>query len=69
VDPALADRVLAEARAAGVPAARIGHVGEWDGVVTARVAGTAVDLPVSDLRRLYLEAIPSRMRLAATAED
>jgi phosphoribosylformylglycinamidine synthase len=69
VDPALADRVLAEARAAGVPAARIGHVGEWDGVVTARVARTAVDLPVSDLRRLYLEAIPSRMRLAATAED
>lgn len=68
VDPALADRVLADARTAGVPAARIGQVGEWDGVLAIRVAGAAVALRVGELRRLYLEAIPSRMQLAATAE-
>ena len=69
VDAALADRVRAAARDAGVPAARIGQVDGWDGVLTVRVAGAAVTLPVAEARRIHAEAIPSRMRLAATAED
>jgi phosphoribosylformylglycinamidine synthase len=69
VDPAHAERVLSAARGAGVAAARLGRVGEPDGAVTVRVAGTTVSLPVGALLTLYTDAIPSRMRLAATAED
>jgi len=43
--------------------------GAGDGPVTVRVADTTLSLPVGELRRLCAEAIPSRMQLAATAED
>jgi len=69
VPPAQADRVLTQARDAGVPAVHLGAVGDRDGALTVRLSTTTLSLPVSELRRLYTEAIPSRMQLAATAED
>jgi len=57
--------VLSVARAS----ARLGTVGDRNGTVTVRLAGATVSLPVAEARRPYAEAIPSRMQLAATAED
>ncbi|HET9983582.1 MAG TPA: phosphoribosylformylglycinamidine synthase subunit PurL [Longimicrobiales bacterium] len=64
------DRVLAVADRNGVPARRIGTVGEQDGrfVVRTRTA-PAIDVPAADLAEVWATAIPRMMERSAAAVE
>ncbi len=68
--PAELERVLEAARRHGVPAARIGSVGEPDGrfVVRSRSAA-AIDAAVGELHEVWSTAIPRMMDRSAAASD
>jgi phosphoribosylformylglycinamidine synthase len=59
--PADADRLLTLAKQHGVPADRIGTVGQVDGRLELRVGSQLFSWGVPELRTIYFEAIPRRM--------
>jgi phosphoribosylformylglycinamidine synthase subunit PurL len=59
--PERAPAVAALAGELGVPATRVGTVGERGGTVTLRLRAAAVEHPVDRLRQVYFSAIPRRM--------
>ncbi|HEU4649525.1 MAG TPA: phosphoribosylformylglycinamidine synthase subunit PurL [Gemmatimonadales bacterium] len=59
--PGNVDRLLALAGEHGVPAARVGTVGEVDGRLELRVGAQLFSWRIPELRRIYFDAIPRRM--------
>jgi phosphoribosylformylglycinamidine synthase len=59
--PERAAAVAALARELGVPAARVGTVGEPGGALTLRLRDAQIEHPVDRLRQVYFAAIPRRM--------
>jgi phosphoribosylformylglycinamidine synthase len=59
--PAAVDRLLALARQHGVPAFRVGSVGQPDGAVELRTGSRLFSWAGPELRRAYFDAIPRRM--------
>ena len=55
-------RLEAVAKRFGVPLSDAGVVGEPGGALSIRLGGTSLAWNVQDLRTLYYEAIPRRMR-------
>jgi phosphoribosylformylglycinamidine synthase len=67
--PAALDALLALAREHDVPAQSAGTVGEAGGMLEVRTDRTMYAWPASELRSVYFEAIPRRMRAVATDRD
>ncbi len=68
--PARVDEVLALAQRRGVPAARIGTVGEQGGVFRVRTRrGVAIELAVADLDEVWRTAIPRAMDRSPAAVE
>jgi phosphoribosylformylglycinamidine synthase len=61
VAPGNVDRLLALAGEHGVPATRVGTVGQVDGGLELRVGSQLFSWRIPELRRIYFEAIPRRM--------
>jgi phosphoribosylformylglycinamidine synthase II len=61
VAPGNMDRLLALAGEHGVPATRVGTVGQVDGGLELRVGSQLFSWRIPELRRIYIEAIPRRM--------
>jgi phosphoribosylformylglycinamidine synthase len=59
--PERAVAVAALAQELGVPASRIGHVGERGAPVRVRLRETVIEHPVDQLRQVYFTALPRRM--------
>ncbi len=59
--PEQVERLLALAKEHGVPAARVGTVGQLDGKLELRVGARVFSWGIPELRPIYFEAIPRRM--------
>jgi phosphoribosylformylglycinamidine synthase len=60
-EPDHVNALLLLARELGVPASRVGHVGDRDGTWHVRVRDGEIREPIARLRRVYSLAIPRRM--------
>jgi len=67
--PTDAEALLALARQQAVPAQVAGTVGDPDGTLTIRTGRATYSWAASELRTVYFEAIPRRMRAVATDRD
>ncbi|MEP7324379.1 MAG: phosphoribosylformylglycinamidine synthase subunit PurL [Gemmatimonadota bacterium] len=69
LDPALLETFLALAGQDKVPAAVVGTVSDVNENVSISRGETSITRPVSDLREIYFNAIPRRMKQGLSAKD
>src|SRR5690606_22068991 len=67
--PETVDRLLSLMETRGVPAARIGTVGEVGGQFRIRTGNGGIDAPIQELALIYERAIPRRMEGTAADVD
>ncbi|HEX6924405.1 MAG TPA: phosphoribosylformylglycinamidine synthase subunit PurL [Longimicrobiaceae bacterium] len=67
--PKTVDRLLSLMETRGVPAARIGTVGEVGGQFRIRTGNGGIDAPIQELALIYERAIPRRMEGTAADVD
>jgi phosphoribosylformylglycinamidine synthase len=60
-----ADRVIDLATEQGIPAVAVGFVGERHGPLAIKAGGNSWQWPVDDLRRIFFDAIPRRLKHVA----